>query len=196
LFLSLLLSGCAKTEEAKKVSLFKKTVEPAEEIEYPSPETFWFGFGLRPGPEEDISIYIPLLKYLESATGRRFRIKLPVSYEDTVEDLGKGVTQFAAIGMPDCLTGEAKYGIRYLVRGVNKPEASKPFPDIIIACNSSVDSRTLGAVRAALLAFEPTGKHKEQFVDWDKTEMPAGFAEVDELAMEKIKDLTIKHGEK
>ena len=107
-FLFLLLAGCVKNEEAKKVSLSKKTVEPVEETEYPPQDTIWFGFDLRVGPKEDVRSYIPLLKYLESATGRRFRIKFSEKYEDTVDDLGKGVTHFAAVGTLSYIIGEAE----------------------------------------------------------------------------------------
>lgn len=187
IFLSLLLTGCTKKEEAKKVNLTKKNLDKVEEAEYPPQDTVWFGLGLRPGAKEDD--YILLLKYLEGATGRRFRIKFSRTHKDTVEDLGRGVTHFAAIGTLNYIIGESRYGIRYLVRGVNKKGTSETYPGIIIAYNSSVDSRTVEAVRAALLAFEPEGMHKDMLQDWDKTKMPPGFIEVDELEIEKLRVL-------
>jgi phosphonate transport system substrate-binding protein len=290
----LISSGCVREETPKKVSLTKKTVEKTSEaIAYPPQDTVWFGFDLRLGPKEDVRIYIPLLKYLESATGRRFRIKFNEKYEDTVEDLGKGVINFAAVGTLSYLIGEAKYGLKYLVSGVNKEgdttyhsiiftapksgirelkdlkgkcfafgakmstqghliprkmledegitindlgryiytgshldtvksvlngecdaggiqddlakklasegkieilKISEPYPGSLIAYNSSVDSRTVEAVRAALLAFEPAGKHKDMLLDWDTTEMPLGFTKVDEPELEKIKSLARKYG--
>ncbi|MBI5408098.1 MAG: phosphate/phosphite/phosphonate ABC transporter substrate-binding protein [Nitrospirae bacterium] len=290
----LLFSGCVRGETPKKVSLSQKTVEaPAEEISYPPQDTLWFGFDLRLGPKEDFRIYIPLLKYLENETGRRFRIKFSEKYEDTVEDLGKGVTQFAAVGALSFVIGEAKYGIKYLVSGVNKEgdatyhsiiftkpksairdlkdlkgkcfafgakmstqghliprkmleddgitlnelgkylytgshfdtvksvlngecdaggiqdvlakklesegkitilKISGPYPNSLIAYNNAVDGKTVEAVRAALLAFEPMGKHKDMLADWDKTEMPLGFTKVNELELEKVKALARGYG--
>jgi ABC-type phosphate/phosphonate transport system substrate-binding protein len=193
-FLLFVSSACVKEETPKKVTLSKKTVDKTEEIEYPPQDTIWFGFALRVGPKEDVGSYIPLLKYLENATGRRFRIKFSEKYEDTVDDLGKGVTHFAAVGSLSYIIGEAKYGIKYLVTGVYKRGFSEPYPGIIIAYSRSVDSKTVEAVRAALLAFEPMGKHKDMLVDWDKTEMPMGFTKVNELELEKVKALARRDG--
>lgn len=292
-FLSLLLTGCVKNEEAKKVSLSKKTVEPAEQIEYLPQETLWFGFDLRLGPKEDMRIYIPLLKYLEHETGRRFRIKFSERYEDTVEDLGKGATHFASLGALSYLIGKEKYGVKYLVSGANEKgnttyhsviftapsssvqslqdikgkcfafgsqmstqgyliprkmleeegitlndlhrfiyagshldtvksvlngecdagaiqdtlakslasegkirilKISDAYPGSLIAFSSSVDEKTVDAVRAALLAFDPGGKHKDMLVDWNKTEMPMGFSTVDGLDLSKVKNLAVKYG--
>ena len=117
--LFLLFPGCVKKETPKKVSLYKRAGDPAEKFEKPQPNTLWFGFDLRLGPKEEVSIYTPFLHYLEKATGRRFRIKFTQKYEDTVKNLGTGVTDFAAIGPLSYVIGEQEYGIRYLVSGVN-----------------------------------------------------------------------------
>jgi phosphonate transport system substrate-binding protein len=118
--LFLLLSGCVKKETPKKVSLYKRAGDPSAELEKPRPNTLWFGFDLRLGPREEVSIYTPFLQYLEKATGRRFRIKFTRKYEDTVKNLGSGTTDFAAIGPLSYVIGEKEYGIRYLVSGVNR----------------------------------------------------------------------------
>ncbi|RJQ14679.1 MAG: phosphate/phosphite/phosphonate ABC transporter substrate-binding protein [Nitrospiraceae bacterium] len=285
--------GCVKEEKPKKVTLRQKTVGTGTEIEYPRKDTLWFGFDLRLGPKEDVMIYIPFLKYLEKATGMRFRIKFTERYEDTVQNLGSGVTQFAAIGALSYAAGEAEYGISYLVSGVNKdgsptyhsviftrPESgirdlkdlkgrcfafgsrmstqghiiprkmledegvtlrdmgkhiytgshldtlkevlngecdaggiqdtlaermasegkirilktSGPYPGSLIAYSSAVDVKTVEAVKAALLALEPMGKHKGILFDWDKTEMPLGFMEVDQPELDKVKTLARNYG--
>jgi len=191
IFFSLLLAGCSRTEEAKKVSLSEKAGgASAEEISYPPQDILWFGFDQRLGPKEDVRIFMPFLKYLESATGKRFRIKFAGNYENTVEDLGTGVTHFAAVGTLGYVIGESRYGIKYLVSGVNTDGG----PGSLIAYSSAVDAKTVEAVRAALLAFEPQGKHKGQLADWEKTEMPMGFTEVDEPELQKVKALAIRYG--
>lgn len=293
-FLLILPSGCVKNETPKKVSLSKKTVERVGEVDYPIQDTFWFGFDLRLDPKEDFRTYIPLLKYLESATNRRFRIKFSEKYEeDTFEDLGKGVTNIAIVGSLGYIIGEAKYGIKYLVSGVNKEgdatyrsviftdpkssmqtlknlrgkcfafgakmstqghliprkmledegitlndlgryiytgssldtvksvlngecdagsiqdtlarkletegkikilKTSEPYPGVLVAYNKSLDGKTVDAVRAALLSFEPMGKHKNILTDWDKTEMPMGFTKINNLQLEEVKALAIRYG--
>jgi phosphonate transport system substrate-binding protein len=72
-------------------------------------------------------------------------------------------------------------------------KVSEPFPSSVIAYNSAVDKITVNEVKEALLAFDPTGKHKEILVDWDKTEMPLGFTEVNELEFNKVKILAEKY---
>lgn len=293
LFFLLIFPGCTKKETPKKVSLYKKTAETSSGPEKPRLTTLWFGFDLRLGPKEELLIYTPFLKYLEKATGKRFRIKFTGKYEDTVENLGKGVTHFAAIGTLNYVIGSEKYGIKYLVSGVNKDgdpkyhsiiitgpdsdiqtisdlrgkcfafgsqmstqghliprkmledegitlndlskhiytgshinavksvlngdcdaagiqdtlaerlvsegkvkilKVSETYPSSLIAYNKTLDSKIVNAVRTALLDFEPVVKHKNMLYDWDKTEMPLGFTQINELELNKVKKLANEYG--
>jgi phosphonate transport system substrate-binding protein len=99
----LALSGCSEDKRPKKVSITKRTSETFETLRGKKREdheknTLRFGFDLRLGPKDDVRIYSPFVKYLQNTTGRRFRIKFTEKYEDTVENLGNGITHFAAIG--------------------------------------------------------------------------------------------------
>lgn len=71
---------------------------------------------------------------------------------------------------------------------------SEPFPSSLICYNTSVDNKVVESVGAALLSLDPTGKHRDILVDWDKTEMPNGFAPVRESEYEMIKSLAKKYG--
>ena len=292
-FIFFIVSGCTQKEAPKKVSLLKRAGDAPEKVEKPQPNTLWFGFDFRLGPKEEVSIYNPFLQYLERATGRRFRIKFTQKYEDTVDNLGRGLTDFAAIDPMSYVRGAKEYGIRYLVSGVNregdptyhsviftKPEStikeirdiagkcfafgseistqghliprkmledegitiedlgkhiytgshvqavksvlngecdaggiqdtlasgmaaegkirilkiSGPFPSSVIAYHNAVDTDIVEAVRAALLAFEPRGAHREVLVDWDKTEMPLGFSKIDEIQLNKVMSLAESYG--
>jgi len=293
LFIFLLFSGCTKGETPKKVSLYDRTGEVSKGTEHAQQNTLWFSFDLRYGPKEEVMIYAPFLKYLEESTGRHFRIKFTERDEDTVKNLGKGVTHFAVLGTLNYVIGQNKYGIKYLVSGVNRdgdpkyqsaiftrPESniqeipdlkvrcfafgshmstqghliprsmletagvrledldnymytgsdmntvrsvlngecdaggiqdslakrlgaegkirilkmSEPFPGSVIAYNSALDRDTVEAVRSALLAFEPEGRHKNILVDWDKTEMPLGFTEINELELNKVTTFAREYG--
>ena len=286
-------SGCTKEETPKKVSLYKRSGEVPGEAEQARPNTLWFGFDLRLGPKEEVMIYTPFLKYLEKTTGRRFRIKFSEKYEDTVDNLGRGITHFAALGTLNYVIGAYKYDVKYLLSGVNRDgdptyraviftapdsavkspadiegkcfafgarmstqghllprkmledegitldglasyiysgshintvktvlnggcdagglqdtlanrlaaegtiriiKVSEPYPSSVIAYNSAVDSETVEAVKAALLAFEPAGRHKGLLHEWDKTEMPLGFSRMNELELNKVKALAGKYG--
>lgn len=285
--------GCVNKETPKRVSLLKRAEKVSREPEVPQPNTLWFGFDLSLGPKEEVQIYMPFLRYLEEATGMRFRIKFTEKYEDTVENLGNGITHFAAVGTLSYVIGSSTYGIKYLVSGVNnegdpryhsviftKPgspikniehlkggcfafgsrmstqghlvprkmlddagielkdlgrhlyagshmnvvksvlngecdaggiqdvlanrlaaegkirilKISDPYPSSVIVYNSRLDSRTVEAVRSALLAFEPAGRHKNLLFDWEKTEMPLGFTELNEFEINKVRDLAQKYG--
>ena len=289
----LMTAGCSESEAPKRVSLYKRSGDIAEPSRLPKQNTLWFGFDLRLGPKEEVTIYTPFLKYLEQQTGRRFRIKFTEKYDDTVANLGTGITDFAAIGSLSFVRGKEKYGIHHLVSGVNlegdttyrtmiiaKPKSgidslqdirgkcfafgsemstqghliprkmlednaitlddlkkyiytgshlnaamsvingecdaagiqdvlakrleseekirilkrSSHFPSSLIAYNSAVDKETIREVKEALLAFDPAGKHKDMLVDWEKTEMPLGFTEVNEVGFNKVKILAEKYG--
>ncbi len=293
LFILLFIPGCAKKETPKKVSLYNRTNEVSKGMDHSRQNVLWFGFDLRLGPKEEVMIYTPFLKYLEEATGRQFRIKFTERDEDTINNLGKGATHFAALGTLNYVIGQNKYGIKYLVSGVNrdgdpryqsaiftKPESgirdihdlkgkcfafgshmsteghliprnmleaagmrlgdlgnyiytgshmntvrsvlngecdaggiqdslakrlaaegkirilkmSEPFPSSVIAYNSALDSDTVKAVRSALLAFEPAGKHKAMLAGWDKTEMPLGFTEINEQELNKVTGFAREYG--
>lgn len=293
-FFLLISGGCAQEEIPKKVSLNKRTSESVREVIKDTEKgALGFGFDLRLGPKEDVRIYTPFLKYLEETTGRRFRIKFTERYEDTVENLGKGITSFAAVGTLSYILGKEKYGIKYLASGLNdegkatyraviftRPggdiqdvkdlkgrsfafgskmstqghliprkmledsgillkdlsfyvytgshintvravlngecdaggvqdnlaeflakegkikilKFSRTYPSSVIAYNPSLDSKTIGAVRSALLVMDPRGKHKGILIDWDRTEMPNGFMMVRESDFEEIKILAKKYG--
>ena len=289
----LITSGCNGKEEPKKVSLYKNSSSTGKSVSIAQPNTLWFGFDLRLGPKEEVQIYAPFLKYLEKTTGRRFRIRFTRKYEDTVENLGKGITHFASLGTVSYVIGAEKYGIKYLVSGVNQegdpryhsvifstPDSiinnvrdirgqcfsfgskmstqghliprkmlededitldnlgkfiytgshinsvkavlngecdaggiqdilanrlasekrikiikmSDPYPSSLIAYNKSVDSTIVKAVKLALLDFEPAGKHKKLLIDWEMTEMPLGFSEIDELELNRVMFLAKRYG--
>jgi phosphonate transport system substrate-binding protein len=73
-------------------------------------------------------------------------------------------------------------------------KVSRPYPSSLIAYNGAVDSETVKAVKSALFAFEPVGRHKDMIVDWDKTEMPLGFTTVNEYEFYNVAILARKYG--
>ena len=121
ILLPFLLCGCEDREVSKKVSLERriKTAERDNGTDNLQADagTLKFGFDLRLGPKEDVRIYLPFLKYLEQNSGNRFSIRFTEKYEDTVENLGNGITQFAALGPVNCVLAKGKYGAGCLVMG-------------------------------------------------------------------------------
>lgn len=293
ILLSLLNYGCNNKEASKKVSLNKRSPVSEEYIKQTEVGSLKFGFDLRLGPKEDVQIYLPFLRYLEQNTGNRFSLSFTERYEDTVENLGKGVIHFAALGPVNCVLAKERYGADCLVMGLNqegKPEyraviftkidspiknlkdlkgktfafggrystqghiiprkmledagitvkdlknyvftgshantarailneeydaggmqdtlakrlvsegkikilaTSKPYPSSLICFNKDVDPTILKAVKAALLSFEPQGKHAGILVDWDRTEMPKGFTGYNESSLKEIRELVRRYG--
>lgn len=156
----LITSGCSEKESARKVSLSPKKANNISADEYAPQDTLWFGFDLRIGPKEDARIYLPLLQYLENKTGRHFRLKFAEKHEDTVVDLGKGVTHFAAVNSLSYLVGESKYGIRYLASGVNA-EGNTTYNSVIFTSpdNSLADLKALAGKCIAFGARMSTHGH-------------------------------------
>lgn len=108
------------------------------------------------------------------------------SHIDTVSDVLKG--ECDAGGIQDVLAN------RLAAEGkIDIIAFSEPYPSSIIAYNKDVDSDTVRAVKAALLAFEPKGRHKRMLFDWDKTEMPLGFTVLNEFEIARVTALARKY---
>jgi phosphonate transport system substrate-binding protein len=148
---SLVPAGCSRQETPKKVSLYKRDSTTQLKAEQVKPNTLWFGFDLRLGPKEEVKIYTPFLRYLERATGRRFRISFTEKYEDTVDNLGKGVTHFASLGTLNYVIGASTYDIRYLVSSVNK-EGDPAYQAVIFTAPDS-SAESLKDLRGKCFAF-------------------------------------------
>ena len=67
------------------------------------------------------------------------------------------------------------------------------YPRSGIAVNKDVSEEIAGKVKRALLQFEPTGKHKDGLIHWNKTEMPGGFSDVKQQNYDVLKKLTVKY---
>ena len=108
------------------------------------------------------------------------------SHVNTVSDVLKG--ECDAGGIQDVLANSLASERKIKIIGL-----SEPYPSSIIAYNKDVDSDTVRAVKAALLAFEPGGRHKSRLHDWDKTEMPLGFTVLNEFEISRVTALARKY---
>ena len=135
----LLLARYDSGQERKKINLQERISD--DELQQMVPKhkdanTFVFGFDLRASPQEDARQYIPFLKYLESTTGYRFRLRFTPQDSTIVEELGKGVIQFASVGAGTYLQGQAEYGIISLVRGLNA-QGKAEYQSVIVTAPDS-----------------------------------------------------------
>jgi phosphonate transport system substrate-binding protein len=138
--LFIILFGCVEQETPRKINLGERVAEPVVNAVEIRNNPLWFGFDLRLGPKEEVKIYTPFLKYLEESTGQYFRIKFTDKYMNTVENLGKGITQFASVGTLSYVIGREKYGIKYLVSGVNQEGDPRYHAAIITSHDSKIQN--------------------------------------------------------
>ena len=125
--LAMTLVACGDREAPKKVRLQARApqVDKAREQPTPADAPLKFGFDHRLSPKDDVRIYLSFTQYLDRQTGHRFSIKFTEKYEETTDNLGRGLIQFAALGPVNCVMAKAKYGADCLAMGLNqdgKPE--------------------------------------------------------------------------
>ncbi len=288
------LLSCDSTNIPKKVSIKNRADVKEQNAEISKePVVLKFGFDLRLEPKDDFKIYMPFLKYLAEATGRKFSIVFTADYEETIKNLGTGVTQFAFLGPVNCIRAKKLYATGCLAMGRNakgKQEyqaaivvragsrlsslvdlrgkslafgsrfstqgyliarymleeaglelkdlssyeftgshnnamravlngnfeagavqdglarkmaasgkikilsVSKPFPASLVCFNKNVDPLIIEEIRQALMDFDPQNRHAKMLIDWNKTEMPAGFAPYDASRLEEVKALAQQYG--
>jgi len=140
--LSVVFSGCEQAEQAKKVQLTPQipNSHPVPDQKVAVKPALIFGFDLRLEPKEDVRIYAPFLKYLEEKTGHRFSIRFTKEYDDTVDSLGQGEIQFAALGPVNSVLAREKYGVGCLVMGLNSENRAEYRSIIVTRRDSSIKS--------------------------------------------------------
>lgn len=114
------LMACDIQEPSTRVDL-ARAADPSD-LARLRPEgdgTLYVGFDRRLEPKEDVKMYVPLLNYLERTTGFRFRLRPTPKEGNVVDDLGRGVVQFAIVGTLSYLQAHSRYGAQPLVRGLN-----------------------------------------------------------------------------
>jgi len=149
----LILSSCTDRETAKKVSLYSRQGEDVSSDRLPHINVIWFGFDQLLGPREEVMVYTPFIKYLEKKTGRRYRIMFPSSPEETLEDLGNGRIHFALLNTLNYVIGRERYGIKFLVSGVD--EEGSPYVRSAIFVRSNSDIQSIKQLKGRCLAFGP-----------------------------------------
>jgi len=84
-----------------------------------------FGFCPKYNPRIMYQLYQPFIDYLNESTPYKFEIKLSRVYEDTIERLGSGEIVIASCGPVSYLKAKEKYGVKPILRALNKD--GKPY---------------------------------------------------------------------
>lgn len=145
--------GCTSSEDWQPLDLKDRTPLPEINAALRSKQDriLRFGFDLRAEPAQDARRYLPFLRYLERATGYRFELHFTPSQSSIVDDLGRGVVHFAAVGAGSFLLAREKYGAVPLVRGVNS-QGNAEYQSLIIVPPGSPLQRVQD-LRGRRLAF-------------------------------------------
>ena len=114
-------------------------------------QAFFFGFDLRASPQEDARQYLPLLDYLEQATGYRFELRFTPKNRQVADELGAGRIHFAAIGATSYVRAREQYGAIALVRGLNYNNKAEYRSMIVVRPDSPL--RRVGDLRGKRVAF-------------------------------------------
>ncbi len=152
-------SGCGDEQQEIEIDL-SKTEKGV--IQFPQDDTdvVYFGFDLRLSPKEEVRIYTPFLQYLSEETGRTFKIHFTSEYDTTQDNLGKGITQFAALGALSYLKAHNEYGAVCLVRGLNAECKDKYRAAIVTGPDSNINQiKDLHGKRFAFGSFYSTQGH-------------------------------------
>ena len=148
-----LFTGCLRGEERREIDL-DDVVSEAELRKWtarPDADVLRFGFALRSSAVQDAKQYLPLLQYLEEATGYSFELYFTPKDGQVVDDLGTGVVQFAAIGADRYVQARARYGVVSLVRGLNAQGRAECRSVIAVAPDSPI--QTIEDLRGKRFAF-------------------------------------------
>ena len=151
-------------------------------------DVFNFGFDLRASPLEDARQYLPFLRYLERATGYRFKLYFTPGEGRIIDELGEGTIHFAAIGAGSYIRSHEQYKIIPVVRGLSQDGHALYRSAIVVTPNSPLSEisdligkrfafgsitstqghliprillRKHGIDRADLAVFEYTGSHQK-----------------------------------
>ncbi|MCA1933416.1 MAG: PhnD/SsuA/transferrin family substrate-binding protein [Calditerrivibrio sp.] len=117
-FLLLFFISCGERDNIKKIDLSKTSEQKQNGIKKDN-NTIHIGFDLRWEPIEDLQFYEPLIKFMQSETGLKFKIVIPRTYSDNIHMLGQGEIDISFMGTVNCLISSSKYGSYPIVVGLN-----------------------------------------------------------------------------
>lgn len=149
------LTGC-DSRDVEEIDLRERVddAELARMTPRNNGDTLRFGFELRASPLEDARQYLPFLKYAEKETGLRLKLRFTPTNSDIVDDLGKGVIQFAAVGPLSYIAAHEKYGIIPIAHGLNTEGRAEYRSVIVVAPDSPIQK--IEDLRGKSFAFGDT----------------------------------------
>jgi phosphonate transport system substrate-binding protein len=124
---------------------------PGESSAAEQRKTISFGVIPRFNPHVTYESYQPLMDYLSRKTSYDFQLRLGRTYTETIENLGKGVTDVAYLGGTTYALARQRFGARALVKPLS-PEGKSTYRCYIIVREDSPIA-TLSDLKGKSLAF-------------------------------------------
>ncbi|OGQ11268.1 MAG: hypothetical protein A2026_09385 [Deltaproteobacteria bacterium RBG_19FT_COMBO_46_12] len=116
-----------------------------------SKQTIPFGFCPKYNPRIMVQLYQPFIDYLNENTPYQFEIKLSRVYQDTIDRLGIGETIIASCGPVSYVKAREKYGVKPILRALNKD--GKPYYRGIIIVREGSQIQNLSDLKGRSFAF-------------------------------------------
>ena len=174
--------GCSDREEPKKVSiLVRSPISESPDQTKVADASLKFGFDHRLSPKDDVRIYLSFIQYM----GRQRE-----KYEETADNLGRGLIQFAALGPVNYVAAKAKYGVDCLAMGLNQ-DGKPEYRGVVFTRQDSSINR-LEDLRGKAFAFGDrfsTQGHVIPRQMLEGADHPGGFAEL------RLHRLARQHGQ-
>ncbi len=98
----------------------------------------YFGFDFPENPQEEARIYAPFLLYLSKETGRTFKIYFTSRNETIQDNLGKNITQFAALDALSYIKAHDEYGVTCITMSSNVKDSSNQIAVIVTQWDSNI----------------------------------------------------------
>src|SRR3990172_4406094 len=116
-----------------------------------SKETLPFGLCPKYNPRIMYQLYQPFVDYLSENTPYQFEIKLSRSYQETIDRFGKGEVLIASCGPVPYIKAKEKYGVKPILRALNKD--GNPFYRGIIIVRKDSPIQKLSDLKGKSFAF-------------------------------------------
>ena len=110
-----------------------------------------FGFCPKYNPRIMVQLYQPFIDYLNENTPYQFEIKLSRVYQDTIDGLGSGEIIIASCGPVSYIKAREKYGVKPILRTLNKD--GKPYYRGIIIVREGSQIQNLSDLKGRSFAF-------------------------------------------
>jgi phosphonate transport system substrate-binding protein len=135
------LTGC-DSRRVEEIDLSQRAGDPglSQAVWETGDEVLLFSFEMHTTPREDAKRYVPLIQYLNQATGLDFELRFTPYNHDLGQDLGQGVIHFALMGGVAYIRAREEYGVVALAHELNHESKSQCRSVIVVPPGSPIQN--------------------------------------------------------